>query len=507
MASRSPSEGGVRILASLAEYRCRPPVAGLKGNLAEVLPALAAIVGSCLLWTAGPASAYPSPSSVHERFAARIPAFARLYRTSCSTCHSAAPKLNVLGEAFRLNGYRMPVSDLLIRGDDPVPLGNDAWREEWPRAIWPSDLPGLAPFALRIQADARATRDEEEEFGSTFRFPNEIYLLAGAPLGESIGTFFEAEWSRERDLEVVQAKVKFQDIIPGAPERLLNLWVGQQNLYLFTFTDRQIDRAARQKFGWQSFSPSDIRLEVDGDEIRSEGAFELAGPQPALELNGLLGDRLFVGLGVAQGTNRQTDDDNGAKDFFYKVRYKLGGMSYRGTYGPDGGPVTGSGGQLLDRALIVEHFGYFGEATALDGASDRHRSFGVNVRGLYGPLDAGIGWVRSDHDSPWAPLLPLELDVTSIVAKVEYLGLPWLMWSVKFDRFRVRIPDMGGGVEAIGFKGSSLTRTRILPGAVLLIRQNVRAVVEGELFLTDTPSQLRGTARPHNLWLRLDVSF
>ena len=131
----------------------------------------------------------------------------------------------------------------------------------------------------------------------------------------------------------------------------------------------------------------------------------------------------------------------------------------------------------------------------------------MNVRGLYGPWDVGVGWVRSDPDSPWAPLLSLELDVTSILAKVEYLGLPWLMGSVKFDRFRARLPDMGSGIEAIGFRGSTLTRTRLMPGAVFLIRQNVRAVVEGELFLTDTPSQLRGAARPHNLWLRLDLSF
>ena len=46
-----------------------------------------------------------------------IPAFARKYRTGCTTCHTAAPKLNVLGEAFRLNGYRFPENDALLRRD------------------------------------------------------------------------------------------------------------------------------------------------------------------------------------------------------------------------------------------------------------------------------------------------------------------------------------------------------------------------------------------------------
>ena len=55
------------------------------------------------------AAAPPAPPELPELplTAFDIPAFARMYRTSCSTCHTAAPKLNVLGEAFRLNGYRL----------------------------------------------------------------------------------------------------------------------------------------------------------------------------------------------------------------------------------------------------------------------------------------------------------------------------------------------------------------------------------------------------------------
>jgi hypothetical protein len=71
-------------------------------------------------------SSTPVPTVGHAtpwRHAAPIPAFARMYRTACSTCHTAAPKLNVLGEAFRLNGYEMPQTRLLERADEPVPLG------------------------------------------------------------------------------------------------------------------------------------------------------------------------------------------------------------------------------------------------------------------------------------------------------------------------------------------------------------------------------------------------
>ena len=42
------------------------------------------------------------------RSANAFPIFARKYQTSCVTCHTVYPKLNAFGEAFRLNGYRMP---------------------------------------------------------------------------------------------------------------------------------------------------------------------------------------------------------------------------------------------------------------------------------------------------------------------------------------------------------------------------------------------------------------
>jgi len=34
--------------------------------------------------------------------------WARKYKTSCSTCHNAFPRLNYYGERFMLNGYQDP---------------------------------------------------------------------------------------------------------------------------------------------------------------------------------------------------------------------------------------------------------------------------------------------------------------------------------------------------------------------------------------------------------------
>ena len=379
----------------------------------------------------------PVPYATHGD----IPAFARKYRTSCSTCHTAAPKLNVMGEAFRLNGYRFPENDVLLRREEPVPLGEDPWRDLWPRAIWPGGIPGVAPVAIRLQNDVRVSRDANGDYTYGYRFPHEVYLLAGGTLGETFSAFLETEWSREEGLEVVQAKVKVQNPIPWLPDRAANLWFGLQNLYLFTFADRQIDRAAREVFAWQRFAATDVQLRdpATGQTLRSTNAFQLRRTTPSIELNGLVGGRLYYGLGLAQGAGSGTEDNNNSMDFFYKVRYKLGGLGLDGAYDGGGRPVLGGGGQLLDRSLTIEHFGYIGREPNGTAGEDPHRAFGVSARLLYGPLDLGVGWVRGDHDDPWGAGVGLRH--TSVFAKSEFMLFPWLIGSAKLDQLDARLDE------------------------------------------------------------------
>lgn len=432
---------------------------------------------------------------------AEIPAFARRYRTSCSTCHTAAPKLNVMGEAFRLNGYRFPENDQLLRKEPSVPLGEDPWKDLWPRAIWPGEVPGTVPLAIRLQSDLAIRRDSG---GSAvdLRFPNEVYVLAGAALGDRISTFLESEWSRAEGFEVVQAKVAIQDPLPWLPPRLVNMWIGLQRLYAFVFAETEIDRAAREPFEWQRFRMSDLVLGTPTGPLQSGNAFALDHPQPMLELNGLVRGRGYYAVGLAQGAGEDAEDNNRTKDVYWRLRYKLGGLGLDGTYTRARGPVLGSGGQLLDRSLTLEHFGYIGREPTVAGASDRHRHFGFSAHVLAGRLDAGVGYVWGSHDDPWG-LGTGELHRRSTFGKVEYLLYPWLIGSLKAERFTLE-PE--GGVVPPGYTFNPIAITRVLPGVVALVRQNVRAVAEAELFPGYAPAT-PGQASPRRLWLRLDIAF
>ena len=434
-----------------------------------------------------------------------IPAFARMYRTACSTCHTAAPKLNVLGESFRLNGYEMPLTRLLERADEPVALGAEPWKEAWPRSIWPGELPGTIPLALRVQSDAAITRDVSAASTVTYRFPHEIYVLAGGPLGEGVSTFLEVEWSQSSGIEIQQAKVGFKGVLPSLPDRALDLNVGLLNPFLLTFTDRQIDRAARQKLSWQEFSLNDLRLESAGPgaAIRSADETVMGTGVAAVEVQGLVGGRFHWGAGIAQGGVDGVVDRNGHKDPYYRARVKLGGLDFRGRYSESGGPVLGGGGQLLDRSVTLEHFAYFGNESTPEDPSGGHRALGWAARVLNGALDVGVGHVRRTYRRPFGASNG-SLDAHSWFAKGEYLLYPWLITSVKYDRLRVHADT---GVLPVGYRILSGDRDVVLPGLVMLVRQNIRVVVEGELLFGADERSVAETRRPHTLWLRLDLVF
>ncbi len=110
-----------------------------------------------------------------------IPTFARKYQTSCMTCHESFPRLNAVGEAFRLNGYKFLDDELYIK-EEPVELGDEAYKNLWPNnAVWPSSIPGLPPIALTLRSEFDYDAEGDQVARTNIAFHNQIKLLwAGA---------------------------------------------------------------------------------------------------------------------------------------------------------------------------------------------------------------------------------------------------------------------------------------------------------------------------------------
>ena len=115
--------------------------------------------------------------------ASAIPAFARQYGISCSTCHAAFPRLNSFGKNFVADNYRLEnwKENTLQTGDDMLAL------------------PKTVPLALRVQAYVQthqaydmdpATGTVNNKASWDFQSPYLIKLLSSAPLSDHITYYF-----------------------------------------------------------------------------------------------------------------------------------------------------------------------------------------------------------------------------------------------------------------------------------------------------------------------------
>jgi hypothetical protein len=95
-----------------------------------------------------------------------IPAFSRIYGTSCSTCHIDFPKLNDFGKAFKDAGFKFPKDDESMLKIPPVMLGAPANAELWPKAIWPGTIPGIPPIGLRYNNYFQYTSGSRNNFNN-----------------------------------------------------------------------------------------------------------------------------------------------------------------------------------------------------------------------------------------------------------------------------------------------------------------------------------------------------
>ena len=185
------------------------------------------------------------PSSSHA-----IPAFARMYGLSCSTCHIDFPKLNDFGKAFKDAGFKFPEDDASKIKIPPVMLGAPATAELWPKAIWPGTIPGIPPIGLRMTTYFQYTGSSSDRFAaltpagtlppfvpSTDFQIGSFSLLSAGNFGSDIAFWvddFLSGGGSAANGGLGEAFLKFVDIgrLMKLPKNSLNLRIGSFELEL-----------------------------------------------------------------------------------------------------------------------------------------------------------------------------------------------------------------------------------------------------------------------------------
>jgi hypothetical protein len=277
------------------------------------------------------------------------PVFARKYQTSCVTCHTVFPKLNPFGQAFRLNGYRMPKETEELIKQKPVSLGSEAYKRVWPDAVWPNELPGNTPVALNVKMtslySSSAGTDANGNPAKTivhndFQFPSEANLFAAGTMGEHMSFLAELTFSENPDgsssVEIEHARLGFESII--GPEHLVNIRIGKfaPNLYdgfqeMWIMTDNGIDALF-------AYNPVGFKGGTGLDD--GQGMVSLANRVRGLEFYGVAGHRFFYTFGVStkigpggknpDGTANGNYNNSSHKDVYLRFDYKFGGMGLDG---------------------------------------------------------------------------------------------------------------------------------------------------------------------------------
>lgn len=233
-----------------------------------------------------------------------IPAFARMYKMSCQTCHSPMPRLKAYGDEFAGNGFVLPDQDapryFVDTGDEDLSLIRDI------------------PIAVRLEG--YLTYNNRNSDQSDFTAPYLLKLLSGGSIGTDLAYYFYFFLSERGEVAGVEdAYLMFNNLFNTE----LDVYVGQFQVSdpLFkrelrlTFEDYQIYRT--------NVGRSDINLTYDRGVMLTYG----------FETGTSLMFEVLNGSGIGEGNPFRNFDNDKHKNFFGRISQDIGDFLRVGGFG------------------------------------------------------------------------------------------------------------------------------------------------------------------------------
>ena len=435
--------------------------------------------------------------SAQESYA--LPVFARKYHTACSTCHIAFPARNGFGEAFRNNGYRFPDgTDEDMVKEEPIKLGQDAYKDVFPDAIWPSDLPNMPSLGFLAKTGATMQKNP-----TTGKYRDVLY-------NAEVDMFFSGTITKQLsyigDL-AFDGGTYGGDAAPTTLGRLQFVWTFKPGLSIAWGTvgfPEQFDiistRAGTDKEGYVASLPNPNR----GSELRIAGNTGACG-----------GYSILAGIGRNSevGSTDSAGNDLGvagniADTRFVRATYKIGGN----------GLLSGVGGSYGVQAIGMDNSITFGVdfvnsgQGANTGAEDQFAgltktAYSGDVRINYGQLRAVAQYARFNEVLNAGVLTGAAEDGsdiargafnygkrTALSLEADYWVYPWLFGLVRYEHLQ---DDLNGKIN------------KVIPGIGALVRPNVKFGVEYVSVSKDSVAEASaaGQANGNSINLYTQVGF
>lgn len=351
------------------------------------------------------------------RPAEAIPAFARKYQFSCSTCHAPAPRLKPFGEEFAARGFRL---------EDPS--------QEPPRATYDVGDPTLRlmrelPLAIRLEG--HASTGEKGTLKADAQFPWVFKLLSGGQISQKISYYFYYILEKGEHGKLEDAWLQFNSLFGGP----VDLSVGQ-----FQVCDPMFKRELRLgRFDYQVYKAhvGDTHLDLTYDRGIIAGWEFPGGVESVLQIvNG-------------NGIDAAGDFDNFDRDNYKNVAYRLA---------------------KTFKKVRVGGFAYYGREGGASGARNRTYYFGPDlVVDFSDRLQLNVQYLERRDDNPWFAGTAVGSDWKTRGGFAELVYLPNGpdgVWSVAGLYNKVNSDD-----ENARYQSASVTVSRLLA-------RNVRVAFE-----------------------------
>jgi hypothetical protein len=270
-----------------------------------------------------------------------IPAFARKYNMTCTTCHTAPPRLNTFGERFLENGYQLPGTEdggsigkkdlgdvslddvahymgMRLRGNV---LRNYSFKQQNPALA----EPGIA--------------ENKTELG----FPEVFSLFTAGTLSKNIGFFAELESNlKEKTTGIERAFLTFDNLLRND---VFHVRVGRFDpsaTSSFSTLRQQLDTIGESVnpdsnvVQRAALLPLATAAKFYGLRDRSGAVISPYTPslynsvaETGIEVRGRpFGDWFLYQIGMLNGSHEQFGDSNKGKDFYGALRFDYARSMY-----------------------------------------------------------------------------------------------------------------------------------------------------------------------------------
>jgi hypothetical protein len=421
-----------------------------------------------------------------------IPAFARKYKTACSTCHNNWPELNDFGRAFKMNGFKFPKDDDQFVKDPPLMLGAEAQKETFPYSIYPGELP-ILPIAFRYSGylsynspqPAAVTAASGYAPSTTLFTPNTFTIISAGSFGPSIAFWIDNDISTNGSGAAgglgdgyIKAN-NFLGYYLHVPQNDLNIKFGQFELDLPFTQARTINLT--------NYAVIAETANVGGLSGTTNNPLTLASPQTGVEIGGYPNKgntwwslAVVDGENAVYGTASPTTGHN-SKDFYAHIaqRFNL----ERDPAVRKEVQAAGPTGVRDHTSLRFDGFGYYGQnelnqgGVLFTGLPVFHEpfyraggAFDYKFRSrfeLWGLWEHGHDSNKALNGGGTALVSATPVTFTGGFLEAEYWAYPWLVGIMRYDG--VNSPtDMQNGVSRHD------TRSAFEPELEILVRPNIK---------------------------------